>query len=112
MTIERKKEEWTKVIERYREIERFWFRKQGFVKNMIGIFNLLFYTSNLMVAGNVWVDCKGRDRKSGGSTNKKDAVQYWIELEFLIFIINILAIAVFLALKYYVNWVDGIGLKF
>jgi hypothetical protein len=63
-----------------------------------------------MVTGSIWVDCGGLDKKRDGS--KKESVLFLIELEFLIFMMNILAIAVFLLLKYYLTWIDGLGLKF
>jgi hypothetical protein len=63
-----------------------------------------------MVTGSIWVDCGGLDKKRDGS--QKESVLFLIELEFLIFMMNILTIAVFLLLKYYLTWIDGVGLKF
>jgi len=54
-----------------------------------------------MVTGSIWVDCGGLDKKRDGS--QKESVLFLIELEFLIFMMNILAIAVFLLLKYYLT---------
>ena len=64
----------------------------------------------LMVTGSIWVDCGGLDKKRDGS--QKESVLFLIELEFLIFMMNIFGIAMFLFFKYYVNWIDGVGLKF
>ena len=76
----------------------------------LGVFNVLFYSSFLMTAGSVWVDCGGRDFKRDGS--KADSILIWIELEFLIFMLNIFGTAGYLFVRYMYNWIDGIGLKF
>jgi hypothetical protein len=81
----------------------------GAIKNAMSIFNVLLYTSILMVAGSVWVDCGGLKKIRDGS--QQASVLLFIELEFLIFMTNAFGIAVFLFLKYYLTWSNGVGLK-
>lgn len=82
---------------------------------------IMLYSSFLMSAGSVWVDCGGRTYKNDGDKtgstlfydgSSKASVLFFIEVEFLIFMLNILSIACFLASDYYMKWIDGIGLKF